>query len=562
MEYRGYDSAGVATLASGGIAVRKGVGRVDEVNRRYHLDELPGSVGIGHTRWATHGGVTEANAHPHLSSAGRIALVHNGIVENYVELREMLTERGFRFRSETDSEAIANLLEWHHSRTGDARAALRATVSELTGNFAFAALFPDGTLGAARFHEPLIVGIGPAGYYVASDILGFVDRTDRVLYLGNRELVTIGRRGIFVCDFDGRPVRHDVVRVAEEVANAGKGDYVHHTLKEIFEQPLTIPRAGRGPSALAEASAALSRARRVYITGSGSSFNAALVGKYLLSKHAGIAAETLISSEMKFSPVRMDGETVVMAISQSGESADILEAVNIARERGATIVSVVNVMGSSLAQLSSVAVGLDCGPEIGVAATKSFSAQLAVLYGIAGALSEGSAGTSLAEAPERVSEVLRGHLKIKELADKLAGISDVYVLGRGIHYAIAAEASLKLKELAYVHAEALHGGELKHGPLALLDSESRVIILNPSDSTYRDVLASAHEVKARGAKVIGISDRPSEIYDDWIEIPSTPEDLFPLVELIPTQLLAYYLAVRRNENPDYPRNLAKSVTVK
>jgi glucosamine--fructose-6-phosphate aminotransferase (isomerizing) len=562
MEYRGYDSAGVATICDGKIVVRKGIGKVGEVNERYHLDTLPGDVGIGHTRWATHGGVTEVNAHPHISSTGEVAIVHNGIIDNYAELKKMLTARGFVFRSQTDSEAIANLLQWHYDKTEDPKQALQGTVSELSGNFAFAALFPDGTLGAARFHEPLIVGIGRAGYFVASDILGFVERTDRVVYLANKELALIGPGGIYVCDFDGKPVKHDVIRVAEEVANAGKGEFVHYTLKEIFEQPMTIPRAGADISQISRVKSILKGAERVYITGSGTSFNAALVGKYLLSKYGGITAETMISSEMKFSPAHINRDTVVIAISQSGESADVLEAVNIAREKGATIVSIVNVTTSSLALLSSVAIGLNCGPEIGVAATKSFTSQLAVLYKIAEALSEPGSGPSISEAPEKISQVLRSHERIRELAEKMQGITDVYVLGMGIHYALASEASLKLKELTYIHAEALPGGELKHGPLALLDSRSQVIILNPFDSTYRDVLASAHEVKARGAKIIGISDRPNELYDDWIEIPRGPEELFPIIEVVPTQLLSYYLGVHRNGNPDYPRNLAKSVTVK
>ncbi|MGD0638318.1 MAG: glutamine--fructose-6-phosphate transaminase (isomerizing) [Nitrososphaerales archaeon] len=563
MEYRGYDSAGVAILSQREISVRKGVGKVSEVNALVHMDELRGEVGVGHTRWATHGGVTEANAHPHLSNSGQIALVHNGIVTNYMELKEELRSKGFSFNSQTDTEVIVNLLQLNFEETRDVKTAMMRTVARLKGNYSFAAVFPDGTLAAARFHEPLIVGISRDGYLVASDILGFVEQTDKVIYLDNREIVAMKDGGQVICDFDGKPVRHELIRVSNEIADADKGDYVHYTLKEIFEQPVSILRtAEKIAPEVARAAEMIKHAKNLYITGSGSSFHAALVGKYLFSKFGGLNIEAIMSSEAEFSPHHLDSESVMIAISQSGETADVLEAANWAKEKGAKVISIVNKTSSSLAQMSSLTIGLDCGPEIGVAATKSFTSQLVVLYTIAGLLSGGSLKPRFDDLSRQMTEVLENQTKIKALAEKLTGVSDIYILGMGANYSIASEAALKIKELAYVHAEALPGGELKHGPLALLDSNSYVVFLNPSDSTHSNVLTSAHEVKARGAKIIGISDRPSEVYDYWINIPSTEAEMFPLVEIVPMQLLAYYLAIHRNANPDYPRNLAKSVTVK
>jgi len=306
----------------------------------------------------------------------------------------------------------------------------------------------------------------------------------------------------------------------------------------------------------------LKHAKNLYITGSGTSYNAALVAKHLFSKYAKIKIEPIISSEVQFSSTHFDDQSILIALSQSGESADVLEAVKIAQKDGAKIISIVNIMTSSLVQMSSISIGLNCGPEIGVAATKSFTSQLAILYKIADKLCNGCVGLDFNKVSESISKILSDHSKIQDIAKKLKNVSDIYVLGRGIHYPIASEASLKLKELTYIHAEGLPGGELKHGPLALMDSNVYVIIINPNDSTYIDTLSSAHEIKARGAKIIGISDKPNDVYDYWIEIPSVSEILFPLIEIIPIQLLAYYSALEKDTDPDYPRNLAKSVTVK
>src|SRR3989441_587647 len=473
MEYRGYDSAGIAVLEGKKIHVRKGVGKVAEVNNMLGMDELPGYVAVGHTRWATHGGVTEKNAHPHLSGSGKLALVHNGIVDNYQVLKDSLLKEGFSFRSVIDSE------------------------------------------------------------------------------------------GISIFDFEGNPVPHSVTRVAEEFGVIGKGKYVHFTLKEIFEQPQTITIAAKlTESELKEVSRLLTEASGVYVMGCGTSYHAALLGCRLLSEYTQVNATPVLASEAKFFPAKYDSKTVLIALSQSGETADVLEAVEIGREKGAKVVSIVNVATSTLARISTLSIGLRCGPEIGVAATKSFTSQLATFYAIASHLSGGRVPSDLGGVSKGISELLLKQAHLREVARRMRGASDIYVLGTGPHYCVALEGALKIKELAYVHAEALPGGELKHGPLALLDPSVYVIVVNPSDATYVDMLASAHEAKSRGAKIIGISDKPSDVYDEWLGIPKLDPTLSPLVEVVPFQALAYYLAVERNADPDYPRNLAKSVTVK
>ena len=563
MEYRGYDSAGVATLTASGIRIRKGVGKVAEVNYSQRLDTLPGKVGIGHTRWATHGGVTDFNAHPHSSSSNEIAIVHNGIIDNYIELRQTLTSQGYTFRSDTDSEVIANLLQREFERTRNIKNAMMSTLSQLNGKYAFIAIFADGSVAAARFHEPLVIGVGKDSYFVSSDILGFVNNTDEVIYLDDNEFALIRQQEISISDFQGNPTRHQITRVSKELSDVDKSDYVHYTLKEIFEQPSTLIRAGATTQLEIDwVAEVLKRPRKVYVTGSGTSFNAALIGKYLLSKYAKIDVEPIVSSETQFSPIHFDKSSLLIALSQSGESADVLETVSMAQAGGAEVVSIVNVMTSTLVRMSSISIGLNCGPEIGVAATKSYTSQLAILYSLADKCSGGKLRLDFEEVSDQISKILQGQSRIKDIAKQIRGVSDIYVLGKGIHYFTAMEASLKLKELPYIHAESLPGGELKHGPLALLDSNAIVLAINPRDSTYESMSATAHEVKARGAKIIGISNVPSPNYDQWIPLPAMEEALYPLVEMIPIQLLAYYSALERNTNPDYPRNLAKSVTVK
>ena len=561
MEYRGYDSVGIATESENKIVVKKGVGRVVEVSNAVQLDKLPGNIGIGHTRWATHGKVTEKNAHPHSSNSGKIAIVHNGIVENFEELKSDLQNKGYEFQSETDTEVIANLIQLNLDETSDVKQSIIKTVNQIKGHYSFVAIFDDGTLAAARFHEPLIVGVGKNGNYLSSDVLGFIENTDDAIYVDNEDFVIINDSGIHIFDFDGTPVKYQITKVSKEFADVYKGDYAHFTIKEISEQPDTILRAVDN-NQIQQLVDNIKQAKNLYITGSGTSYNAAEIAKYLMSKFAKIKINTLISSELPFSPNEIEPDSTLITISQSGESADVLEAVKIAKESNAKILSIVNLLNSSLSQQSSLAIGLNCGPEIGVAATKSFTSQLAILYKITDQLCNGCVNPDWKKVSDAISHVLSNNLKIKELAKNLKEITDIYVLGRGIHLPIAREAALKLKELSYIHAEGIPGGELKHGPLALMDSNVYVIIINPRDSTYNDTLNSANEIKARGAKIIGISDKKNDVYDHWIEIPSVDEALYPIVEIVPIQLLAYYSALEKKTDPDYPRNLAKSVTVK
>ena len=561
MEYRGYDSVGVATKSENEILVKKGVGRVIQVNSAIHLDDLPGMTGIGHTRWATHGKVTDTNAHPHSSNSGKIAIVHNGIIENFEELKDELISSGYNFKSDTDTEVIANLIQKNFDQTSDIKQAIIKTVSQLKGHYAFVVIFEDGTLAAARFHEPLIVGVGKNSYYLSSDVLGFIDRTDDAIYIDNEDFVIVNNSGLEIHNFDGTQVKHQITKVSKEFADVYKGDYAHFTLKEISEQPDTIMRAGSDEQ-IDEMVKHIRDSKTLYITGSGTSYNSSRIAKYLMSTHAKLKIEPIISSELQFAPDSIEKDSTLIAMSQSGESADVLEAVKIARQSNAKILSIVNHLNSSLSQESDVVIGLNCGPEIGVAATKSFTSQLAILYKITNKLCDGCMKLDWDNVSKSISETLENHSKIQELAKILKNVSDIYVLGRGIHFPIAKEAALKLKELTYIHAEGIPGGELKHGPLALMDENVFVIIINPNDSTYTDTINSANEIKARGAKIIGISDKESDVYDYWIQAPKIDESFYPLVEIIPIQLLAYYAALEKDTDPDYPRNLAKSVTVK
>lgn len=562
MEYRGYDSVGVATKDVNGISLRKGVGRVADVNESVGLDTIPGAIGIGHTRWASHGSITDGNAHPHASSTGGLALVHNGIAENYMLLKKELQADGFTFKSETDSEVLANLLQRSYDRTGSILEAVRESVRVIGGEYAFVAMFADGTLAAARFHKPLIIGVGTDSHFFASDVVAFVEKTDDVIYMEDRSIAIVDGSGLRLYGFDGRPVQKQVTKISKEFADVYKGEFAHYTLKEIHEQPDTILRSCRDLDKIVGGAARMIReSTTVYITGSGTSYNAAIVAKHLLTRYAKVKVETIMASEMSFLAETLEPGAVLIAISQSGESADVLEAMRIAKEAGVRTIAIVNMLSSSLAQKSSYVVPMNCGPERGVAATKSFTSQLAALYRIVENLCDNCLDISFEEISLAMASILSGSAAIKGIANELKDVTDIYVLGRGVHYPIAAEAALKLKELTYIHAEGIAGGELKHGPLALIDSRSYAIVVNPNDATYKDMQNSTNEIKARGARVIGISDSDSNVYDSWIRIPKVPEHLYPIIEIVPIQLLSYYTALEKDTDPDYPRNLAKSVTV-
>ena len=564
MEYRGYDSVGIATIKSGKLLTRKGVGKVAEVNKSLGLDELPGNVGIGHTRWATHGGIVDSNAHPHLACDSTIAVVHNGIVENYDELKDELTRSGHVFKSETDSEVIAHLLEEYFEITQDIRLSMIFTCKRLTGSFAFVAIFNSSTMCGARYDEPLIVGVGNDDYFLSSDILGFLNYTDRAIFLDNRDIVIIDDSDISFFDFNGDRISRRITQVAWELGDADKGKYAHHTLKEIHEQQNTIVKSMKqNKKTLERFCDIMTRAKNIYITGSGTSYHSALLAKQIFSKSK-IHVETIMSSEFQYSSDLLDENSILLAISQSGETADVIQSVKSAKAMGAKILSIVNIPTSSLARLSDSYLEVNCGPEIGVAATKSFTSQLALLYYVTDIIGRKSNGISTSKdmLVRAISEVLELDSKIERIANQIKGSRDVYILGRSLHFPVCLEGALKIKELSYIHAEGMAAGELKHGPLALIDNGSIVIVIHPNDSTYVDTLSNIHTIKSRGAKIVGISNKKNSIYDYQITIPTISEFLYPLIEVIPLQLLAYYLAIGNNANPDYPRNLAKSVTVK
>jgi glutamine---fructose-6-phosphate transaminase (isomerizing) len=566
MEYRGYDSAGIAVINGGKILVKKGVGNVSNVTQKFDYAMMAGHAGIGHTRWATHGRVTDNNAHPHYGCTESIAIVHNGVIENHQELRAELIGLGHTFKSDTDSEVIAHLLENHYTKKNNIKDAVIGTCRRLKGAYAFVAAFGDGTICGSRYDQPLIIGSLGEGYFISSDVLGFLDYTDKAIFLHNGDIAIIDSKDLRIFDVEGNAVERETTQVAWEVGSLDKGKYAFHTLKEIYEQSAVIDKVGtKNSDRIAEFCRILKNSKRVYLTASGTSFHCALIAKYLLSTFAKIHCETVVSSEFQYNNEGIDNSSVLLSISQSGETADVLEAVKAAKHMGAKILSIVNIPTSSLARVSDSFLELGCGPEVGVAATKSFTAQLALVYTIVDTICNQRLGFQANKIliSQALSEVLDRGAEIQSIAARLREARDIYIIGRSVHYPIALEGALKIKELSYIHAEGIVAGELKHGPLALIDKNTYVIVINPEDRTYSDNLVSAREIKTRGATIIGISNKPDETYDIYFKIPSvTSHILYPIIEIIPLQILAYYLALIKNIDPDYPRNLAKSVTVK
>ena len=565
MEYRGYDSVGIATINNGKIILKKGVGRVADVTKTLDLASMAGDTGVGHTRWATHGSVTNNNAHPHYGCTDSIAIVHNGIVENHKELKEELIGIGHIFKSDTDSEVIAHLLEKYYVDQKDIKKAVIDTCKRLEGAYAFVVVFEDGTICGSRYNEPLIIGSVDTGHFISSDILGFLEYTNKAIYLDNRDTLILDSKNLQIFDMNGDPVNRAITQVAWELASIDKGKYAHHTLKEIHEQPVIVEKTGtQNLDRIDEFCNILKNSRTVILTGSGTSYHCALIAKHLLSNFAKIHAETIVSSEFQYTLDGIDSSSVLLAISQSGETADVLQAVKAAKHMGARLLSIVNIPTSSLARISDRFLPVECGPEVGVAATKSFTAQLSLIYTVVDRLCKGCLGFEDYKVflGGALRKILDTEIEIHRIAERLRDATDIYIIGRSIHYPIALEGALKLKELAYIHAEGMTAGELKHGPLALIESNSYVIIINPNDTTFNDNIATAHEIKARGATIIGISDRPNDVYDIFVKIPSAKSIIYPIIEVLPFQILAYYLALAKNADPDYPRNLAKSVTVK
>ncbi|MGD1054941.1 MAG: glutamine--fructose-6-phosphate transaminase (isomerizing) [Nitrososphaerales archaeon] len=565
VEYRGYDSAGMVTVNNGRLSVRKGAGRISEIEGRKRLSGLKGSTGMAHTRWATHGGVTDRNAHPHTACKGTVAVVHNGIIENYVSLKKGLTSRGHRFKSETDTEVIAHLIEEEYAKTNDPLKATIGTTKKLTGQYAIAVLFQDRpeVMIGARKDAPLIVGVGDGKMFIASDVLAFIEHTDRTVFLDNYETVEITKGGLRIVGKNGREVKRRSTQVAWELSDLSKTDYAHYTLKEINEQPQTVVGATlQEPERVAEFARLLKRAKSLFITGSGTSYHAGLLMKSRLNQEAGIRCDAVVSGELKEHEGFLGKGSVVVAFSQSGETADVLEAVKKARRRGAKILSIVNAAGSTLARESDLVLLLNCGPEVGVAATKSFTAQVVVANMVVDAVLGKRRTEGVEELSEAISKALRTEEQIKEIVQRYSNKSDIYFVARGYQSPVALEGALKLKELSYIHAEGMPASELKHGTLALIEKGTPVIVINPSGDTHADSLSNSEELKARGADLIGVSDIEDEAYKYFIQVPKVQAKFMPIVEVVPLQLLAYHFALARKNDPDYPRNLAKSVTVK
>ncbi len=526
---------------------------------------LANGVFTHNSRWATHGGVTDANAHPHASCKELVAVIHNGIIENYLPLKKALASKGHRFRSETDTEVIAHLLEDEYKRSKDPLRATLSATKKLKGQYAIVAMFqdrPDVIVGA-RKDAPLVVGLGADKTFLASDVLAFIGHTDKTIFLDNHEVVMLTKDRVKIVGPDGRGIRRRPTQVAWELSDLSKKDYAHFTLKEINEQPQTVLAASvQEPGKVEGFAKAIAKARPLYLTASGTSYHAALLMRHRLSREAHIRGEAVVAGELKEHAGFLGKKAVVVALSQSGETADLLEAVKEAKKKGAKVYSIVNAAGSTLARESDGVLLLNCGPEVGVAATKSFTAQVVVANLVVDAVLGRRRSNGFKELSEAVAEALKCEGTVRGLVERYGDRPDFYFVARGYESPVAMEGALKLKELSYVHAEGMPASELKHGTLALIEEGTPVVILNPSGDNHADSLSNAEELRARGADVIGVSDVKDEVYRHYIHVPKVQPKFTPIVEAVPLQLLAYHFALARNNDPDYPRNLAKSVTVK
>ncbi len=567
LEYRGYDSAGVATLDNGRLRWGKDVGQLAQVEEKCGLSGFSGRVAIGHVRWATHGGVTQANAHPHLDCYQQIAVVHNGIIENYQELRRRL-EPEHKFVSQTDTEVIPHLIG-EHARDGTSlEEAVLQTLKELEGSYAFLAVSarePEKIVGACK-DEPLLIGLGGEGNFIASDVTAFLKETRQVIPVEAGEIAVLERDKVTLLDKEGRTIKREPEEIQWQWDEATRKGYDFFMLKEIMEQPQAIRRAlSQDYSLIMDMALDILKAGQVIFTACGTSRYAALLGRYLFSRVGRKFSDVVMASEFQYFSDSLDRNTLVIAVSQSGETADVLEGVRVAKRNGATIFSVVNRAGSLLAKMSDKVLYLNCGPEISVAATKSFLGQIVIFYLLAFAMVNKL--DRCRGKIERISSLIEDNCrgngdKLIEIALRLREKGDCYFIARGSNLHIASEGALKLKEISYIHADGMPAGELKHGTLALIEPETPVIAICPCDYTFNDTLSNIEEAKARGAFVIGVSDQRQDIFDEWIEIPEVDEIFYPLVTVVPLQLLAYHTAIAKGLNPDKPRNLAKSVTVK
>ena len=584
LEYRGYDSAGVAVIVDGGLIVKKAAGRIAALEAQLGKELLAATTGIAHTRWATHGAPTSKNAHPHADCAGNIAVAHNGIIENHTALRQMLVAKGHRFVSDTDTEVLAHLIEQFYQ--GSLEQAVAAALQEVEGAYGIAVLSakePD-TIVAARSGSPLLIGIGSGENFVASDPSAVLAYTRSVVYLDEGNLAVITPAGYQVKDRHAVPLSKAVSQIDWDLATIERGGFAHFMLKEICEQPESIRNTLRGRLLEEEGTARLGglnltdedllKVDRVVLTACGTSWHAALVGEYMLEELARLPAEVEYASEFRYRNPLVDERTLVIVISQSGETADTLAALREAKRRGARTLGIVNVVGSSIAREVDGGIFLHAGPEIGVASTKAFTSQIAALalftlhLGRLRSLSilQGrEIVRALRKLPAQVDEVLAKRSVIEELAERYTRAQNVLYLGRGYNFPVALEGALKLKEISYIHAEGYPAAEMKHGPIALIDELMPVVFVAPRDAVHAKIVSNIEEVRARGGRVIAVvTEGDTEItalVDHAIAIPETLDMLTPILTSVPLQLLAYHIAVRRGCNVDQPRNLAKSVTV-
>ncbi len=585
LEYRGYDSVGVVTLYDGKLHMKKDQGKIDDVHRLHNLDDLPGSVGIGHTRWATHGAPLQVNAHPHVDCSGRIAVVHNGIIENFADLKTELENRGHVFKSRTDTEVIPHLIEESLKNKPDLSLenAVLEAVKRLDGSYAIAVVSTTepNRIICARSESPLVIGVNQDAVYFGSDIPAFLPLTNKAIVVDDGELVTLSLEGVEIKKIaDSKIVTREPKNIDWTPEMAVKQGYPHFMIKEIHEQAECLRNTLRVQEHYADLMATfLDRAREVYLVACGTSYHACWAASYMLSKLAFLPTYPVIASEF----IEQHGKSVnidstILAISQSGETADTLAAVNAARQRAATILGLTNSIGSTLTRVSRVYIGQQSGPEIGVAATKTFTSQLSVMAQLALRLAKKRGKVSqdemdylaerLCKLPDTVQTIIdTQEEKAKQIAKKYKGKKDFFFLGRGISTATAYEGRLKLMEIAYAPAIAFPAGESKHGPISLIEPGFPVIFVAPKDETHKTLIGNIMEMKARGASIIAVIEEGDEevksLVDDYMEVPKgVPEVLSPIAFIIPLQLVAYYMAVERGYNPDMPRNLAKSVTVK
>ncbi len=569
LEYRGYDSVGVAVSGPDGIEIRKDIGRVDEVNAKHDFSSMKGTLGIGHTRWATHGGVTQLNAHPHISNNGKIVVIHNGIVENYQEIKQKLQAEGYTFQTETDTETIPNLIEYEMKKGSNFTEATLKTVQQLQGYYSILAMHEnENKIIGSRNGSPLVVGLGVDENYIASDIPAFLEYTKQVQYIHDHDLVVLdGETNTvqFISTITGEPLTRPTHSVDWDLEQAEKGDFDHFMMKEITEQVETVKAAiNQDQNTLLHVAQHIRDAKGIFLVACGSSYHACLTASYLFSKIAGMHVNVVLGSEFSNYEHFLTPETLVIFVSQSGETIDVIDALKTAQRRNTQTVSVVNVVGSSLYRDSGHQLLLNAGPEICVLSTKTYTAQLTVLslliYTVAGKYIEGK--KNLDYLWNMIYNLTSANTRdyVKTLAEKLQHHDHIFLIGRGLQYPTALEAALKIKEVSYIHAEGFSGGELKHGTIALIEKGTPCIAFSSTEN-QQETISNAMEIKARGGYIIGVNHKNNPVFDFFIKVPDVA-DLNPITQIIPIQILAYQLAVLRGADPDKPRNLAKSVTVK